>query len=249
MLYEELLVSEQPVTVRRVYDHIGLGRHLGSKENVSEIENLSADSQLNLSGVAPQVLRTCKSIHSEATSILYKSNKFQFILKCTRYRAWEGQQHHLAKSVKSRCGKSKKYDYDDPIEDSSLTRFIRQIGKENAACFKTIDFLAEDWRYRYGQRVTCPVLEVHLQLLRYYAPELRHLSIDQDIRGSSSYVYRMVGTRRTMWYEYEMEDAVAVESAIRDVLEELLSEMTSIEHVTLKGIHKNLCVVTRPDKI
>lgn len=134
-------------------------------------------------GLTPQILCTCRTIHQEATPMLYYANIFQFQLQDSS-RLWENNTERKL-MLESLCQKL----YHNTVESwsamsskalirSDLAVFLRQIGRQNAANLKRLKFLRnEDSPSSFDAKQAGWAIEVVAQLLKCYAPGVRQIKI------------------------------------------------------------------------
>lgn len=116
------------------------------------------------------ILFTCKTVHDEATSLLYEKNVFNF-----RLPDHAENEAALARSLSEQCNslfsyKDQSWQAEGPplLKDSTFACFLNRIGARNAASLKAILFHAtQDDVGRYQFAVVGRLLKRHVPDIRF----------------------------------------------------------------------------------
>ena len=137
------------------------GRTLEDVSKPSKLWTLSTRS------LYPAILSTCKTVHGEATEILYGDNTFDFTSHYYSYRDANEWDFDIAEQCKN------VFKYDDKnrrrldghlvLRELALFRFLNMIGARNAASLRAIAFHTSRRNVDMSQfQVVANLLERHL---------------------------------------------------------------------------------------
>lgn len=125
-------------------------------------------------GPTPQILRTCKAIHREATPILYSGNVFQFYL-----RRGDAKSHPGYKGWNETPT--------DALNSIIFAIFLRQIGQQNAASLKRLKFFVPEVYARTHTQLAGCAIQVFTQLLKCHVPGVRQVKICRGLVDQDQY--------------------------------------------------------------
>ena len=134
-------------------------------------------------GLTPQILCTCKAVHREATSILYKGNIFHFQLNQISLMPGLSEQNNF----KASCQEL----YRNPVEcwddgsrsalnASSFAIFLRQIGQQNAASCRKLRFVAQNVHTDLDAHIIGSSIQLVTRLLECHVPGVRQVKISYN---------------------------------------------------------------------
>lgn len=135
-------------------------------------------------GIAPQILGTCKTVHREGISVLYGENVFSFWLAkgLLSNPSYPGLQ--TLEALCQRIYQNPAGDWDDEfhgaLDYSTFPIFLRTIGKQSTASLKKLIFGAGE--HADAQNAGWAI-QVVTQLLKYHVPSLRQVKICRDLGG------------------------------------------------------------------
>ena len=201
----------------------------------------------NSNDLTPQILRTCRNIHKEATPILYYENIFHFKLRYSN-RPWENNAtgklrletlcqelyHKTVESWREEPSKSPIY--------SDLAIFLRQIGRQNAASVRRLQLsIYEYHRTCSDAKQSGWPMEVVTQLLKYHALNIRQIKICHFINPDSEEL------RHKFWWSQVIDgpgvptddrpDLVRLEEAkaLCQAIAGMVQEITWLKHLRITG--------------
>lgn len=144
----------------------------------------SGSNRFNID-LTPQILRTCKAVHREATSVLYSENVFRFLFRLnSREISYPGRD-----TLDTACEDFYQIPagrLDDEIYGvlrySEFAAFLLQIGRHYTAYLKKLRFDGDAaWNLSDAQNADWAIQAV-TQLSKYHIPGLRQFKICRDDR-------------------------------------------------------------------
>lgn len=139
-------------------------------------------------GLAPQILRTCKAINREATPMLYGENIFRFQpIKDDVFR----HERFAKEKLEASCREL----YSNPValwtegaasipNHPTFAVLLRQIGLQNATSLKKLMFVTREAYHSKSTQEAGQAIQMVTQLLKAHTPGLRWVAI---CRGLSSW--------------------------------------------------------------
>ena len=133
-------------------------------------------------GLTPQILRVCKTVHRDATPILYGENVFQFQL-IKRQISWNpvttglDDSKNLCRELPQNSMGRWNDEAPDFSHDSTFAVFLREIGQQNAASVKNLKFVEKKVDNRAHAQQAGQAIQATTQLLKSHAPGVCQVKI------------------------------------------------------------------------
>lgn len=137
--------------------------------------------------LAPQILRTCKAIHQEATAILYGENVFYFGFRKTDSIGVSYPERDTLEALCQGLYQNAAEPWDGEVHGvfrcSEFAAFLLQIGQQNTASLKRLRFDVERASDNVGARRAGSAIQAITQVFKYHVPGLRQVKICRDVGG------------------------------------------------------------------
>lgn len=158
---------------------LDIDSYYGSREKILCLR-ISYDDQASFHiGLTPQILRTCKAIHREATPIMYSENLFQFRSREDAEPIFIAQDilDPWCRNLYEQSPELRNYMVPLSLTNSRFTSFLQLIGQQNAASLKRLRFLGLATKSRMKAPVNGWVLKLIVPLLKFHVPHVHQIKI------------------------------------------------------------------------
>lgn len=199
------------------------------------------EDNINLKHV-PAILRSCKSIHGEASPLLYSKNRFELNISAKSTNQSPITPSHVEgwEETEQQCKKLFSFTISTlpaSLRSNGSAQFLHIVGAQNASNLSTLKlYIDRDGPYySHDHSHVAATIRTILLLLALYVPNLKHLALIYDIDDIKAY------PDANGLVPYRLDDRVTktVEEDCFDVLQEYKGMLSRLDFLLLVGLKRD----------